>query len=205
MLLFVLTSFPQAQGQTLKSVGVWLAEPVFSHGQLNVAVSRVGSREKIKFAIKPTEEGWDNFTSNVVYREVLLDSIQLQTDSANQQDFSDDVAVLLEPYSHSDLDYEGPHDEVVPETELEEDIDFKKPLPVKRNIPNKTRSASLPKNLATPEENVPRKRPLSSAAHEAWVASLPEPNTEELTEEEKEREAMVERRSQFFKKLFHKM
>ena len=189
----------------MKSVGVWLADPVFSHGQLNVAVSRVGSREKIRFAIKPVEEGWDNFTSNVVYREVLLDSPQLQTDPDSQQDFTDSVAENLEPYSSSDLAYEGPHDEVVHETEVEEDFVFKKPLPVRRSRATKNRSASPPKNLAAAEQSVPRTRPLSSSAHEAWVASLPDPPMDELTKEEKEREDMVERRSQFFKKLFDKM
>ena len=32
----------KAQGQTLKRVGVWLNEPVFTHGQLYVAASHVG-------------------------------------------------------------------------------------------------------------------------------------------------------------------
>ena len=184
---------------------MWLAEPVFSHGQLNVAVSRVGSREKIKFAIKPAEEGWDNLTSNVVYREVLLDSPQLQTDIYSQQNFTDSLAADLEPYSSSDLAYEGPHDEVVNQTEVEEDFIFKKPLPIRRSRTTMNRSASPPKNLALPEQSVPRKRPLSSSAHEAWVASLPDPPMEELTEEEKEREAMVLRRSRFFKNLLNKM
>ena len=38
-------------------------------------------------------------------------------------------------------------------------------------------------------------------AHEAWVASLPDHVAAPLTEEEKEREAMIERRSQYFEKL----
>ena len=179
---------------------MWLSEPVFGHGQLNVAVSRVGSREKIKFAIKPAEEGWNNFTSNVVYREVLLDFPQAHEKTSTEPDFADCVAAHLDPYSPSDLDYEGPHDEVLPEADME--YILKKPLPVKRNRPSKTKSASPPKNLAAPEQNVARKRPLSSAAHEAWVASLPDPPTEELTEEEKERGAMLERRAQYFKKVF---
>ena len=182
---------------------MWLSEPVFGHGQLNVAVSRVGSREKIKFAIKPAEEGWNNFTSNVVYREVLLDFPHAKDKTSTEPDFTDCVAAHLDPYSPSDLDYEGPHDEVVPEADME--YIFKKPLPVKRNRPSKTKSVSPPKNLAAPEQNVPRKRLLSSAAHEAWVASLPDPPTEELTEEEKEREAMVQRRTQFLKDIFYKM
>ena len=170
-----------------------------------MAVSRVGSREQIKFAIKPSEEGWDNFTSNVVYREVLLDCPQLYNNSENQQDITDSVAADLEPYSPSDLDYEGPHDEVVSEDKGEDQFIFKEPFPVRRRRATKTRSASPPKNLAAPEQTVPKKQPLSSAAHEAWVASLPGPPIEELTEEEKEREAMVQRRSHFFKAMFNKM
>ena len=201
----ILSLYPllQAQGQTLKSVGVWLAEPVFSHGQLNVAASRVGSRDRIKFAIKPVEpEGWDNFTSNVVYREVLLDAPALTAMEVQLQDIGDSVAVELDPFTTTDADYGGPHDELWTENDLEDRFVFKKPLPVNKRKPIKIRSASPPKNLATPDETVPSKRPLSSAAHEAWVASLPDPPTEELTEEEKERGAMLERRAQYFKKVF---
>ena len=179
---------------------------MFGHGQLNVAASRVGSRDKIKFAIKPEEEGWDNFTSNVVYREVLLDAPQIPME-VGQQDFSDAVAVEMDPFIPLDTDYEGPHDELNwTESDLDDRFVFKKPLPVKekkqaKNL-GKIRSASPPKNLATPDKNVPRKRPLSSVAHEAWIASLPDPSTEELTEEEMEREAMLQRRSLYFKKMF---
>ena len=174
---------------------------MFGHGQLNVAASRVGSRDKIKFAIKPEEEGWNNFTSNVVYREVLLDAPEIPME-VNQSDFSDALAVKMYPYTPMDTDYEGPHDELWTESELEDRFVFKEPLPVKKKKTAMIRSAPPPKNLATPDETVPRKRPLSSAAHEAWIASLPDPPSEDLTEEEKEREAMLERRSQYFKRMF---
>ena len=197
-----INSFPQAQGQTLKSVGVWLSEPVFGHGQLNVAVSRVGSRDKIKFAIKPEEEGWDNLTSNVVYREVLLDAPELMAEECAAEDLVDAVAVDIDPFQPTDMDYEGPHDEVWTEPEIEDSFVFKKPLQVKRRVGQKIRSASPPKQLAAPDQTVPRKRTLTTAAHEAWVASMPDPPMEELTEEEKERETMLQRRAQFFKKVY---
>jgi ATP-dependent DNA helicase PIF1 len=62
----------KAQGQTMRHIGVWLRNPVFGHGQLYVAASRVGSPDHIKFAIKYQTEELPNTTSNVVYREVLL-------------------------------------------------------------------------------------------------------------------------------------
>ena len=62
----------KSQGQTLQNVGVWLSDTCFGHGQLYVAISRVGSVKHIKFAIRKIEGQHWNQTSNVVYKEVLL-------------------------------------------------------------------------------------------------------------------------------------
>ena len=62
----------KSQGQTLKSIGVWLRNPVFSHGQLYVAVSRVGSPANLRIAIKSQKGEVQFLTNNVVYKEVLL-------------------------------------------------------------------------------------------------------------------------------------
>ena len=86
---------------------------------------------------------------------------------------------------------------------MEDQFVFKEPLPVKRKKTTKIRSASPPKNLAAPDQTVPRKRPISSVAHEAWIASLPDPPTVELTEDEKEREAMLEKRRKLICKLIY--
>ena len=54
----------------MKMVGVWLPDPVFSHGQLYVGSGRVGAPQRLRFAVKK-DAGSRNCTRNVVYREVL--------------------------------------------------------------------------------------------------------------------------------------
>ena len=61
-------SINKAQGQTLERVAVYLDEPVFSHGQLYVAASRVGRADNLRFALPRTAGGR---TSNVVFTEIL--------------------------------------------------------------------------------------------------------------------------------------
>ena len=62
----------KSQGQTLQRVGVYLRDPVFTHGQLYVAASRIFHPQNIRFAVAADSF---NKTKNVVYREVLLDSL----------------------------------------------------------------------------------------------------------------------------------
>jgi len=56
------------QGQTLDNVGVYLPSPVYSHGQLHVAISWVTSSANIKIF---NGQGPDGYMRNVVYKEVL--------------------------------------------------------------------------------------------------------------------------------------
>jgi ATP-dependent DNA helicase PIF1 len=58
----------KTQVQTLNKVGLYLAQPVFSHGQLFVAMSRVRSFEKLKIQIIPNNK---KDTMNIVYKEIL--------------------------------------------------------------------------------------------------------------------------------------
>jgi len=64
----------KSQGQSLKKVGMDLCNPVFSHGQLYVALSRGTNKSGVK-ALLP--EGSNGRTTNIVYKEALLKSVSL--------------------------------------------------------------------------------------------------------------------------------
>ena len=65
----------KAQGQTIPHVGIYLPNPVFSHGQLYVAMSRATARSNLKFLAATTNdeniESDGTLTKNIVYKEVL--------------------------------------------------------------------------------------------------------------------------------------
>jgi ATP-dependent DNA helicase PIF1 len=58
----------KSQSQTFNNIGVYLPSPVYSHGQLYVAISRVTSSGNIKIF---NGQGPDRYMRNVVYKEVL--------------------------------------------------------------------------------------------------------------------------------------
>lgn len=65
----------KSQGQTFDKIGIFLPNPVFTHGQFYVAISRVRRFEDIKIQIINSDKqgliAGRYFTKNVVYREIL--------------------------------------------------------------------------------------------------------------------------------------
>ena len=69
----------KSQGQTFTKVGVYLPQPVFTHGQLYVALSRVGSYDDVSILADyewsgtkvPVNGNIGVFTENIVYYEIL--------------------------------------------------------------------------------------------------------------------------------------
>ncbi|PUZ74769.1 hypothetical protein GQ55_1G091800 [Panicum hallii var. hallii] len=61
----------KSQGQTLNTVGAYLPSPVFSHGQLYVAFSRVTSPKGLRIVIKNSPPLFEDCTHNIVYGEVF--------------------------------------------------------------------------------------------------------------------------------------
>ena len=62
------TTFNSCQGLTLNRIGIDLSYPVFSHGQLYTALSRIRHRSHAIVRLRPGEDS----TTNVTFHELLL-------------------------------------------------------------------------------------------------------------------------------------
>ncbi|XP_061349668.1 uncharacterized protein LOC133294913 [Gastrolobium bilobum] len=65
----------KSQGQSLSHVGIYLPRPVFTHGQLYVALSRVKSKQGLKILILDDNGCVTENTFNIVYKEVFPKSV----------------------------------------------------------------------------------------------------------------------------------
>ncbi|XP_077223030.1 uncharacterized protein LOC143856650 [Tasmannia lanceolata] len=61
----------KSQGQTLSKVGIFLPKPVFTRGQLYVALSRATSRAGVKILLSKKEHTRNGYTRNIVFKEVF--------------------------------------------------------------------------------------------------------------------------------------
>ena len=66
----------KAQGQTIPNVGIYLPEPVFSYGQLYVALSRGVSHSTTWMLAKPNKDldPTGRRIKNIVFRDILQSS-----------------------------------------------------------------------------------------------------------------------------------
>ena len=88
----------------MKRVGIYLNEPVFSHGQLYVALSRVSRPENVTlFMDKKTKlHSYGNerrrFTKNIVFEEAVRDEKELYMKSENYADANEfNDGIFLNP------------------------------------------------------------------------------------------------------------
>ena len=61
----------KSQGQSLACVGIYLPRPIFSHGQLYEAISRIQSKQGLKILIHDKDNNPLQTTTDVVFKKVF--------------------------------------------------------------------------------------------------------------------------------------
>ena len=168
------------------------------------------------FAVKKEEEQMRCVTPNIVYREVLLHRGHRLTTTTAAVHSPPPLAV---PEHDNDVEsiYDG-FEEEDPDVDIEELYGPRRTI--QQQSPNLSRplpAGVIPAVLPSREEaevdsiafyhshiwylQAALDSESSTAAHEAWVSSLPSPTQAPLTLEEEERAAMLQRRSNFMADL----
>ncbi|XP_013739514.1 ATP-dependent DNA helicase PIF1-like [Brassica napus] len=63
----------KSQGQSLRQVVLYLPRPVFTHGQLYVAMSRVTTPAGLKILDETSDKDGEDGVTNIVYKEIFRD------------------------------------------------------------------------------------------------------------------------------------
>lgn len=69
----------KCQGQTLSKVGVYLQRPVFTHGQLYVAIPRVTSKKGFSIVVEDDSGNCSSMTQNIVCKEIFERIVQQES------------------------------------------------------------------------------------------------------------------------------
>ena len=75
----------KSQGQSLSKIGIYLPQPVFSHGQLYVALSRATSPYGLKILLTPDPTHPPNTTKNIVHKHFLNQICSSEVHSKTKQ------------------------------------------------------------------------------------------------------------------------
>ena len=119
----------------MKRIGVWLPQAVFGHGQLYVAVSRVGDPNNCTIAIKPASDGVVNCTRNVVFKEVLLGCVAgVQMPEVQTPPTTGELPLVWEDLEADWPDYDAIED--VDDSNFEEELEtsYQRRVPHQRTV-----------------------------------------------------------------------